>query len=127
MIELLPNVIEIKSSQLSRLSLSNSSIERALNLKESIDTSQQKNDEINVLNIVDGQLENLSTNSIIENQKKLVEKWNKKTTCIIDEQRVVIDRSSWITKNGKQIKYASDTIGYPMLVYFIIFYYSFRN
>lgn len=81
--------------------------------------TNSENDEINALNIVNDQLENLhndSSSSYLEHQTKVIEKWNKITTCIIDNQRVVIDRSSWIAKNGKYIKYTSDTMGYPMSV-----------
>lgn len=122
----MPHVIEIKQTigSASRMGLPTSSSEKSLNLKEELskmstdqaDASQQqpKNDDINVLDIVDGQLENLSL-TYSERQKKLVEKWNRKTMCLIKDQKVIIDRSSWITtKNGKQIKYTADTIGYPM-------------
>ncbi len=73
--------------------------------------------EINFLNIVNAQLNNLhdnSTSTFLETQAKIVEKWNKITPCIIEGQRVLIDRKSWITKNLKHIKYTSDTMGYPM-------------
>lgn len=136
----MPHVIEIKANSSTRLSLPTSSSEKSLNLKDEIgprrtvqvvdpyqqqqlnetaiaaasQQQQQMSDDINVLDIVDGQLENLSLTNT-ERQKKLIEKWNRKTMCLIKEQKVVIDRSSWITtKNGKQIKYTSDTIGYPM-------------
>lgn len=136
----MPHVIEIKANSTTRLSLPTSSSEKSLNLKDEITprrtvlivdpqqqqqqlqqqsnesgtSQQQMSDDINVLDIVDGQLENLSLSNT-ERQKKLIEKWNRKTMCVVKEQKVVIDRSSWITtKNGKQIKYTSDTIGYPM-------------
>lgn len=116
----MPFVIEIKSSA-SRSGLPTSSSEKSLSIKEELfkksnddQSQQQKSDDISMLDIVDGPLENLClTNSDI--QKKLVERWNRKTVCIIKEQKVVIDRISWITgKNGKPIKYTPDTIGYPM-------------
>lgn len=96
--------------------------EKSLKQREYLDQVAKQNentqiDEINVLNIVNAQLDNLhnnSTASFLETQKKVVEKWNKITTCIIDGQRLVIDRSSWLAKNGIYIKYTSDTMGYPM-------------
>ena len=121
----MPNVIEIKANTSRMGSLPTSSSEKSLNLKEDMPkktldrdqnatSSQPKSDDINVLDIVDGQLENLSLTNT-EMQKKMVEKWNRKTLCLIKDQKVVIDRISWITaKNGKQIKYTPDTIGYPM-------------
>jgi hypothetical protein len=59
-------------------------------------------------------LENSSSTTFIETQRKIVEKWNKITQCIIDNQRVIVDRRSWIAKNGVSIQYTVDTMGYPM-------------
>ena len=59
-----------------------------------------KENEINMLNIVNSQLD---TGAFIETQVKLIEKWNRITPCIIEGRRLVIDRRSWIAKNGKII------------------------
>ena len=133
LIELLPNVFEIKTK--GRLSLANV---KSLENKHSVDSTfepqtmpsckannKDENEieienEINFMNIVNAQLNNLhddSTSEFLETQAKIVEKWNKITPCIIEGQRVLVDRKSWITKNAKHVKYTSDTMGYPM--YFI--------
>ena len=139
LIELLSHVIEIKANG-QRIGLPTSSSEKSLKdeypkpkpLEQQIQqqqqqaaqqqqpppiqlVQQQKSEDINVLDIVDGQLENMSLTSS-ERQRKVAEKWNRKTLCLIRNQKVVIDRITWITKNGKPIKYTSDTMGYPMYI-----------
>ena len=81
--------------------------------------------EISLLNIVDvdGQLKGLddlndgnysSSTGFIEKQAKIIAKWNNRTSCLINGHRVAVDRISWIAKNGVNIQYSSDTIGFPM-------------
>lgn len=80
--------------------------------------------EISLLNIVDvdGQLKglddlndsNYSSSTFIEKQAKIIAKWNNRTSCLINGHRVAVDRISWIAKNGVNIQYSSDTIGFPM-------------
>ena len=116
MIELLPNAIEIKVSNKLSLSYSNKSNKSLKEIAtEAADQQQSTMPQNEAFNVA--QLENLHNNSsasFLELQFKIIEKWNKITTCIIDNQRVVVDRSSWINKNGKPIKYTADTMGYPM-------------
>jgi hypothetical protein len=52
-----------------------------------------------MLNIVNSQLD---TGAFIETQVKLIEKWNRITPCIIEGRRLVIDRRTWIAKNGEK-------------------------
>jgi hypothetical protein len=40
--------------------------------------------------------------------------WNKLTLCLIDNQKVIVDRTTWITKDGFDGKYETDDLGYPM-------------
>ena len=112
----MPNAIEIKVSNKLSLSYSNKSNKSLKEIATETANQQQstmpQNEAFNV-----AQLENLHNNSsasFLELQFKIIEKWNKITTCIIDNQRVGVDRSSWINKNGKPIKYTADTMGYPM-------------
>lgn len=79
--------------------------------KEDEQTLKMKENEINMLSIVNSQLD---TGSFIETQVKLFEKWNRITPCIIEGKRLVIDRRTWIAKNGISVEYSSDTMGYPM-------------
>lgn len=75
-----------------------------------------QNEDINILNI-DHQLDNLinnSTSSFYETFKKIISKWNKVTVCFIDGKKVIIDRSTWIAREGIYIKYVWDSIGYPL-------------
>lgn len=100
MIELLPNVIEIKQTR------QNSTTSLMTNRSISHDESSRhidepaiklKENEINMLSIVNAQLD---AGSFIETQVKLIEKWNRITPCIIEGKRLVIDRRTWIAKNG---------------------------
>jgi hypothetical protein len=40
--------------------------------------------------------------------------WNKITSCTIDNQTVLIDRTTWIIKNGFSFQYQIDSLGYPI-------------
>ena len=107
----MPNVIEIKTSN--RLG-SNRSSEK--DLESHAKLTEYSHSEINVLSMVNVEFDNLhnTSASFLETQAKIVEKWNKITPCIIESQRVIIDRSTWVTKNGIPIKYTCDTMGYSM-------------
>jgi hypothetical protein len=48
-----------------------------------------------------------------EMYSKSINQWNKNTTCVIDGQNVIVDRTTWITKNGFPLQYQIDSLGYP--------------
>ncbi len=120
---MLPNVIEIKQNRKSSAtSLFRGGYEQTSNIiidnhlllpkyKEEEQAIKLKENEIDVLNIVNTHID---TTSFIETHVKLIEKWNRITPCIIEGKRLVIDRRTWIAKNGITLEYASDTMGYPM-------------
>jgi hypothetical protein len=107
----MPNSIEVKLK--TRFSLaSNDKSDKSLS-KQAEDLEKQKETSeqsirIDVLNA------HLDSNSHMETQKKVIEKWNKITTCIIDSKKVIVNRASWVTKNGKSHRYVYDSMGYPL-------------
>jgi hypothetical protein len=107
----MPNSIEVKLK--TRFSLaSNDQSDKSLCKQVDDSEKQKETDEqsirIDVLNA------HLDSNSHMETQKKVIEKWNKITTCIVDNKKVIVNRTSWVTKNGKSIKYVYDSMGYPL-------------
>ena len=111
----MPNSIEVKLKPRFSLAKATSYEQsdkslRQLELNETADKEKEtaQNIQIDVLNA------HLDTNSHLEMQKKVIEKWNKITTCIVENKKVVVNRSSWVTKSGKPFKYAYDSMGYPL-------------
>ena len=119
MIELLPNSIEIKLK--TKFSLTNNeNSDKSLDQQPQKQQNQQQQQTNEVsqasiqIDVLNANLDSLNTNSALEIQKKIAEKWNKITTCIIDNKKVIVNRVSWINKNGKSIRYTIDSMGYPL-------------
>ena len=49
-----------------------------------------------------------------EIRKKTALQWNTVTKCIIQNELVIVDRTTWITKNGFPLQYQIDALCYPM-------------
>jgi hypothetical protein len=49
-----------------------------------------------------------------EIRKKTALQWNIITKCIIQNELVIVDRTTWITKSGFPLQYQIDALGYPM-------------
>jgi hypothetical protein len=49
-----------------------------------------------------------------EIKEKSSSKWNSVTKCVIQNENLVVDRTTWITKNGFPLQYQVDYLGYPM-------------
>jgi hypothetical protein len=111
----MPDSVEVKLK--TRFSLaSNEQSEKSLSCKldelgkiaEATSQQDQQTIRIDVLNA------HLDSNSQLETQKKVIEKWNKITTCLIGGKKVFVNRISWMTKNGKPHKYVYDSMGFPL-------------
>jgi hypothetical protein len=115
LLELLPNAVEIKIKTRFSLTCNDTSSEKSgLDLHSMNDFSHSNASsgsiQIDVLNANLYNLEASNTNYT----NRVIEKWNKITTCIIDNRKVIVNRASWITKNGKPVRYCVDSIGYPL-------------
>lgn len=40
--------------------------------------------------------------------------WNRLTLCLIENHKVIVDRTTWITKDGFDGQYEIDVLGCPM-------------
>ena len=49
-----------------------------------------------------------------EFKDKSSSKWNSVSKCVIQNENLVVDRTTWITKNGFPLQYQVDYLGYPM-------------
>ena len=56
----------------------------------------------------------LINDPIYEIREKTKLQWNTITKCIIQNELIVVDRTTWITKNGFPLQYQIDALGFPM-------------
>lgn len=92
-------------------SISESELYFDLNGKFSNDGTSQEKDTSQKTSKQDFDMLNDQSSEIRE---KASQQWNKITTCKINNETVVVDRTTWITQNGFPLQYQIDSLSYPM-------------